>query len=197
MKQPLAAAIVGITWVLAVTLGACSPTACTVLVRPGESIQAAIDQAPEGAVICVGAGVWEENLRLERELTLVGAGCEETVIKGAGLNQPAILVQGGEQVVVRIEGLTVARAKGWQGGHGIRMTGRVQVDICDVVIREVQDDGIQVEDMARATIRDCTVCGSGWAGLSLWGGPRSPSVAPPARATLGRASPCVTRPGRP
>ena len=42
----------------------------TITVQPGESIQAAIDKAPAGAVICLSAGVWEENIKIERSLTL-------------------------------------------------------------------------------------------------------------------------------
>lgn len=45
---------------------------CTVTVQPGQSIQSAIDAAPEGAVICLVAGMWEENLTITQSLKLTG-----------------------------------------------------------------------------------------------------------------------------
>jgi len=44
---------------------------CTVIVQPGESIQAAIDQAQEGDVICLAEGTWVENVKIEKSLTRV------------------------------------------------------------------------------------------------------------------------------
>lgn len=43
---------------------------CAVAVEAGESIQAAIDGATAGDVICLAAGVWEENLKIEKNVTI-------------------------------------------------------------------------------------------------------------------------------
>jgi pectin methylesterase-like acyl-CoA thioesterase len=45
---------------------------CQVFVQPGESIQAAIDAALEGAVICLAAGEWQEDIAITKSLTLMG-----------------------------------------------------------------------------------------------------------------------------
>jgi nitrous oxidase accessory protein len=45
---------------------------CTVTVQAGESIQAAIDAAEEGAVVCLAEGTWEENIEIGKGLTLRG-----------------------------------------------------------------------------------------------------------------------------
>jgi len=46
---------------------------CTIAVNPGESIQLAIDQAPDGAVICLPPGTWHENLTINKSITLRSA----------------------------------------------------------------------------------------------------------------------------
>lgn len=50
-------------------------------VRAGESIQTAIDKAPEGALIQVEAGVFPERITLRKQLTLEGAGWDRTILK--------------------------------------------------------------------------------------------------------------------
>src|SRR3954453_10802214 len=55
---------------------------CTVQVVAGESIQAAIDAAPPGATVCVGPGIYRENLLIAKDgITLKGAGPEKTILE--------------------------------------------------------------------------------------------------------------------
>jgi nitrous oxidase accessory protein len=49
---------------------------------PGQSIQAAIDNAPSGATIRVHAGSYRQNLLIAKPLTLVGVG--RVVLRPAG-----------------------------------------------------------------------------------------------------------------
>jgi Right handed beta helix region len=61
--------------------GAANPT-CTVQVVTGQSIQAAIDEAPSGATVCVGPGTYRENLLITKDgITLEGAGPEKTFLE--------------------------------------------------------------------------------------------------------------------
>lgn len=56
-------------------------TECTAILQAGESIQALIDLAEEGAVICLAAGTWNENIKLEKPLTLRGDGEEPDAVR--------------------------------------------------------------------------------------------------------------------
>lgn len=46
---------------------------CYVELKPGESIQSAIDAAPDGALICLAEGRWDENVRIGKSITLRGS----------------------------------------------------------------------------------------------------------------------------
>ncbi len=54
--------------------------AVTLTLQPGESIQAALDAAPEGAVLKLAAGTYAGNLLIEKSVTLEGVSEGETVI---------------------------------------------------------------------------------------------------------------------
>jgi len=61
---------------------------CTVVLRPGDSIQDAIDNVPPNSVICLTEGAWQENLTITKDnLTLRGQGPSKTFIIGSILLQ--------------------------------------------------------------------------------------------------------------
>ncbi|HAZ27587.1 TPA: hypothetical protein DCY67_03070, partial [Candidatus Acetothermia bacterium] len=97
---------------------------CTVFVQPGEAIQAAIDEAPAGAVICLGEGTWQENITITKPLTLRGQGPEKTVITSIAAG-PVVRIEE-EGILVVLEGLKItgARGEGWEApGPGVRVWG--------------------------------------------------------------------------
>jgi Right handed beta helix region len=79
-----AAVLIGLVFT-GVGRGAPDPT-CTVQVVAGQStIQAAIDSAPSGARVCVGPGIYQENLLIAKDgITLKGAGPGITILKPPG-----------------------------------------------------------------------------------------------------------------
>jgi len=85
-----ATVLVGLVFT-AVGRGAPNPT-CTVQVVAGQSIQAAIDAAPTGATVCVGPGIYRENLLIAKDgITLKGAGPGATVLQPPAQPVPACL----------------------------------------------------------------------------------------------------------
>ncbi len=110
------AVLVTLLAVAVVATGEQTPS-CTIWVQPGQSVQAAIDSAPEGAVICLSAGTWDENIKIEKSLTLLGAGQDKTTITSKEGGYPVIWIispEGATQAAsVRVQrvGLTGAHGK--------------------------------------------------------------------------------------
>lgn len=150
---------------------------CTLTVRPDDSIQAAIDQAQEGTVICLAEGAWQEYLVIDKNLTLKGQGAEQTIIDGSreGYPQegyPIVWIRTPEEaqtVSVKIEGLTIQRASGRSctGGQreicptGVRAEGRAHVTLSWVTIARNGEDpygyGLQLLDSAQASVVHSTL----------------------------------------
>ena len=57
-----------------------APPRDEILVTTGESIQAAIDRAPDGGTVRLGEGTWEERIVIAKPVTLVGSGWQKTRI---------------------------------------------------------------------------------------------------------------------
>lgn len=161
---------------IAVSLVVVSPWAsrkheCVVTVRPGESIQAAVDAAEAGAIICLARGAWSENIVIDKPLTLAGSGVERTSIEAARVLDPILTVsgQGSAPIAVRVEGLTIT---GVGGGFGVAINGSAVVEIsaCGLDGRLI---GIQVADSAELTLSDSTVTGHRRHGVLLSGSARA------------------------
>ncbi len=139
------------------------------------TIQEAIDDADtlSGHTISVTAGIYNENVLLEKGLTLRGAGSEHTVVKAVTATQEVLLVQGTEDELlsdVTIEGFT------FSGGHlsqpsgiyyvaGMRVVDAVDGHFRDIVIKDVGNlergnyYGARVNNGGGHTFEDLTVEG--------------------------------------
>jgi parallel beta-helix repeat protein len=154
-----------LTVLLAFGFGAFAQEPCTIAVQPGETIQAAIDAAPAGAVICLPADTYrQEHLTIEKSLTLrcsgdaIDVGC--AALYGFRDGVPVIDVYGplSGEVVVALEKLSLWGIEGWDGS-GLRVHGnaRVTTDRCFIALTSI---GIDLQDSAQATITNCTVVGN-------------------------------------
>lgn len=132
-----------------------TPAAVVIEVKPGQSLQAVVEAAPAGAVIQLGRGTWAENLRLEKNVTIRGAGPENTVLQG-GRPGLAVLWIGGE-AQVQVEGLSIRAGR---GGHvspeissaGVFVAQKAAVELRRVRITGNAASGIFVRDEATAVV---------------------------------------------
>lgn len=126
---------------------------CTVTVKPGESIQKAIDEAPAGAAVCLAEGTWEENIKISKGLTLQGKGKERTLIKGKDQEQAVLSLVSPNKIHVSLKDFTV------EGTFGAVVGGQAEVTFSDIKTLGNQDSffgrfGIGIRDEARATMRN-------------------------------------------
>ena len=87
----MSALFAGVLIVLVFTgIGRAAPNpTCTVQVVAGQSIQDAIEGAATGATVCVGPGIYHENLLINKDgITLKGAGPEKTVLEPPAQPRP-------------------------------------------------------------------------------------------------------------
>lgn len=142
---------------------------CSIVVQRGESLQAAIDAAPEGAVLCLSAGEWWEHLTIGKTLTLRGAGAYATAIRGSCEGVPVIHVQGAGEgsVAVALAELGVTGGMGMWAGDGLLIedTAKLRVDGCAVSGNAAA--GIRLMESARAEVNDSTISGNATFGIGL------------------------------
>jgi len=128
---------------------------CAVTVRPGESIQAAIDAAQAGDVICLARGEWTESLVIDKSVTLVGWGVGRTVIGQDQFHLPAVDITGlsGEPITVRLQRLSIS---GDVGHTGMTVGGMAAVELSECRVAGMLY-GIQVSDSAHLTLSNSLI----------------------------------------
>lgn len=138
---------------------------CYATVRPGESIQEAIDAAEPGTVICLARGVWTENVAIDKPLTLVGKGATRTTIRAARIFQPVVQISGqhGEPVEVKLKGIGVS---GDAGGSGFTVSGAAVVEIMGCAVSG-RSYGIEIADSAYLTLSGSTITDARHRGVVL------------------------------
>ena len=147
--------------------GSLAAEGCTITLSPGESIQQAIDDAPPGAVICLEEGTWEENLVIEKSVTLRGAGPGKTVIRSAGKTRPVVWIRGSEIEVI-LEGLTITGAWGglWTDEAGLLVRGSARVSLTECIVAGNEKDGLHVGKSAWVGLKDCWISDNAHCGIS-------------------------------
>lgn len=143
-------------------------TSCTIEVQPGESIQEAIDNAPEGAVICLALGTYRETLRIDKSLTLQGMEKRAEITRVE--EGPVILIQGSEDVEVIIKSLYVTRAKG--NFSAVKVEGNVQVSLENCTISDNYTRALWVEGQAQVALENCALSDNRGDSITVWNSAR-------------------------
>ena len=139
-----------------------------ILVQTGSSIQEAIDRAPAGATIELAGGMWQENLMIDKSLSIRGRGPGETIITGKNPGHPVIrIAPGGVQTMsVTISGVAVsaggndcAEAEKSVCADGILAEGRARITVDDVSFTNSYA-GIWLRSLVNATITRATLLGN-------------------------------------
>ena len=154
---------------------------CTIYVQPGKSIQAAIDSAAEGAVICLAPGSYPERIVIQKDLTLRGTGAPPDAVKITGIEAGESTVLVGNltrSIEVHIENLSVVTSvpldsqvkkeneNTWYS-YGIEISTRAIVYVDGVVISGFST-GLLAHDSPHIFITDSTIM-KGKAGIDAWG----------------------------
>ncbi|GAA3780290.1 nitrous oxide reductase family maturation protein NosD [Streptomyces phyllanthi] len=157
-------------------LGAASPGSAptTHLVRPGESIQQAVDAAKPGDTVLLSAGTYRESVRVTTsQLTLRGAG-RRTVLKPGIATAGNSCAQAGNGICVEgtkdraVKGTTVASLtlSGFTK-NGLWATRTDRLTVRRVTARKNGVWGIAQERSTRGVFRNNTARDNGDAGLFL------------------------------
>ncbi|GBE51737.1 hypothetical protein BMS3Bbin14_00191 [bacterium BMS3Bbin14] len=88
---------------LVLFLGAYSAPAATIIVNPGDSIQAAISGAPNGSTIKIKAGTYTEEITIANQsgLKLIGAGAGKTIIDGIGRTGDVVTINNSKKITLQ------------------------------------------------------------------------------------------------
>jgi hypothetical protein len=115
-----------------------------------------------GGTIIVAAGVYTENVSIDRNLTLKGAGAGSTILDGGGTDRVIHVWLG---YIADISGVTIRNGYGSWGG-GIRNQGTLTLSSSTVVSNNgaLGAGGIYNSDAAILIISDCIVIGNSSSG---------------------------------
>lgn len=162
---------------LVVGMGALAPAASAQsspeqVVRPGQSLQKAVDAATPGATITLARGTYRGSVTITKPLTLRGAGEQTVIAPGKEEESGSACAKAGNGICVtgtdeqpltgvRIQSLTVEGFK----KNGVSATRTDQMEVRRVTARDNGQWGIAQDRSTRASFRYNTASGNGDAGL--------------------------------
>ncbi len=151
---------------------------CAVTVQPGQSVQQAINTVSDGALVCLAAGRFTENITIAKDLALRGAGRTQTVLQGA------VRIERDQEITVTLTELTVS---GSRFGAAVRVAGRANVSLESLALTESfmgllaigsarvalssvhilnnQYDGLRAEGEATVTAQNASITDNGLDGV--------------------------------
>ncbi len=130
--------------------------AATFTVRPGQSIQAAVDRAAAGDRIEVEPGVYRQSVAIDRDgITLVGLvrNGERAILDGGGTVPDAIQSSASD---LSIEGIAIRHYK----GNGVMVSKSARVTFRDLVLDDPGLYGVYPVECTGVLVESCVVSGA-------------------------------------
>lgn len=139
------------------------------------SIQNAVDAAEPGDTIKVKAGTYKENVKIDKNLSLVGEGKNKVRVEGSRKGHPVIRIGPG-RVQVKLKGLKIAGARGELCANseknlcydGVSVSGQAKVDMVNCSVTSNGINGIYLGEDSRASVTSCIISGNGATGIILF-----------------------------
>ncbi len=119
---------------LAAKKSASGPTVSGIVgyyVNPTLKIQGAVNAALSGDAINVATGTYRENVKVDKSLTVKGAGSARTIVDGNKAGSVFMVGKGNANAVVRLSGMTIKNGKA-DYGAGIYNNGKLTVASCAI-----------------------------------------------------------------
>jgi hypothetical protein len=135
------------------------------------TVQDAVDAAPDGGTVCVGAGTWSDNLTIETNVTVASIdGADSTILDGGGSGR-TVLLDGGTGT---LRGFTITGGSS-ASGAGVRVTDGTWT-IEEVVVTgntasgsRCNGVGLDLTTSGHTTLRDVEVHGNDLSCSSTFG----------------------------
>lgn len=144
-----------------------SPSVQTVIRVPQDypTIQAAVDAAPEGATILISPDQYEENIVINKSVTLQGA-LYTAFIRGPEALGPVIRIANDVPIQVTLENLDLSQG---ESSNVVQIAGQAHVNFNRVYVAYYYGySGIVVEGLAHLTLRDSIISGFSGEGLTVY-----------------------------
>ncbi|NKQ36811.1 MAG: hypothetical protein HF973_14505 [Chloroflexi bacterium] len=161
-------------WLLTGLMTWLTPTqAMSITVNPGDSIQAAIDNAQPGDTILIQPGLYTESLTLSTAVSLTGSHSQTTIIQ-AEAGQRVLTVTGtAVDHTVIISGLTLANGASTGNGGGILLANGAAPTLQHLIVQNNQaagGGGLHVTADSALLLSHSTISGNntGGNGGGLW-----------------------------
>ncbi|MBI1742353.1 right-handed parallel beta-helix repeat-containing protein [Candidatus Acetothermia bacterium] len=167
-----------------------SQAPCTVKLELAHVVQQAINDAAEGAVVCLAKGTFFETLEIKKRLTLRGAGRNQTLLEPRESNLPnqsAVLIASNPEIDVVIEDLTISRAQvgitvkgnakltlnnaqvSINTNFGLFIDNAAVVNVSNSIISDNANVGVLVGNTARVSFQNTQLSDNEGEGLMVWG----------------------------
>jgi parallel beta-helix repeat protein len=137
-----------------------------IVVRPGESIQEAINKVKPGGLVFVSSGVYHESIIVNKSITITGAGAELTIIDGSATPGTILTICASN---VKITMLTVQNtSKSALTGFpiGVHIRNSCNITLERLIVKETSI-GIQITNSSFNTISNNTIDGNYYAGILI------------------------------